>query len=112
MALLAPGTQLDALGSGETGVIPNDYKVSLRVDKPYISAVGTNDNKGHNMYTFKVEGKQAALISSKEDFEKALDNVNVVPNPYYGFSSYESGQFSNIVKILSLIHISEPTRPY
>jgi len=102
MPLMAAGTRLNSLGSGETGLIPNDYKVSLRVDKPYISYVGTNDNKGHNMYTFKVEGKSAGLIASKEDFEKALDNVNVVPNPYYGFSSYESGQFSNIVKISNL----------
>lgn len=102
MPLLASGTSLNPLGSGETGIIPNDYKVSLRVDKPYSVSVGTNDNKGHNMYTFKVEGKSAGNIASKEDFEKALDNINVVPNPYYGFSSYESGQFSNIVKISNL----------
>ncbi|MBK9271172.1 MAG: hypothetical protein IPM48_06215 [Saprospiraceae bacterium] len=102
MPLMAPGTKLDNLGSGETGLIPNEYKVSLRVDKPFIYSVGTNENNGHNMYTFKIDGKEAGLVASKEDFENALDNVNVVPNPYYGFSSYESGQFSNTVKISNL----------
>ncbi len=102
MPLMAPGTKLNAYGSGETGLIPNDYIVRLRVDNPYNPTVGTNQNLGHNMYSFKIEGKQAGAVATKEEYENALDNVNVVPNPYYGFSSYESGQFSNIVKITNL----------
>jgi len=31
-----------------------------------------------------------------------LDNINVVPNPYYGYSAYEISQFSNTVKITNL----------
>ncbi|HHB79928.1 MAG TPA: hypothetical protein ENK85_11905, partial [Saprospiraceae bacterium] len=34
--------------------------------------------------------------------ETALDEVNVVPNPYYGYSYYERSQFTNIVKISNL----------
>jgi len=28
--------------------------------------------------------------------------INVVPNPYYGYSAYETTQFTNIVKITNL----------
>jgi hypothetical protein len=32
----------------------------------------------------------------------ALDSIKVVPNPYYGFSQYETSQFTNTVKITNL----------
>ena len=32
----------------------------------------------------------------------ALETIRVVPNPYYGFSSYEASQLDNIVKITNL----------
>jgi hypothetical protein len=32
----------------------------------------------------------------------ALDQIRVVPNPYYGSSGYEDGQLDNIVKITNL----------
>ena len=34
--------------------------------------------------------------------EEALDKVLVVPNPYYAYSSYETGQLDNRVKITNL----------
>jgi hypothetical protein len=95
-------TDLNAYGSGETGLIPNDLTVRLRVDNPYQYAKGTNENLGHNLYEFSIQGKQADIVDTKSEVEVALDMVNVVPNPYYGFSAYETGQFSNIVKITNL----------
>ncbi len=102
MSALLPGAELDPLTSGPEGLIPNDLTIRLRVDNPYKYAVGTNENKGHNMYTFKVSGQQAVAAVKKDDYIDALENVNVVPNPYYGFSNYETGQFSNVVKITNL----------
>jgi flagellar hook assembly protein FlgD len=32
----------------------------------------------------------------------ALDSIKMVPNPYYGFSEYETSQFTNTVKITNL----------
>lgn len=32
----------------------------------------------------------------------ALDSIKAVPNPYYGYSQYETSQYSNIVKITNL----------
>ena len=33
---------------------------------------------------------------------EALDLINVVPNPYYAYSAYETRRFDNIVKITNL----------
>lgn len=88
--------------SYKDGLIPNDVIVRLRVDNPYQYAVGTNENKGHNLYSFSISGFEADLVVGQSEFTNALDNVNVVPNPYYGFSNYETGQFSNVVKITNL----------
>ncbi len=100
--LLNPSTKLDPLGNGTTGLIPNDLTVNLRVRNPYQYAVGTNDNNGHNLYRFTVSGKAPGTIAGKGAIEDAMNDVNVVPNPYYGFSNYEATQFQNIVKITNL----------
>ncbi len=34
--------------------------------------------------------------------DSIMSFINVVPNPYYGLSDYETDQFSNIVKITNL----------
>ncbi|MDQ3142971.1 MAG: hypothetical protein M3Q56_12075 [Bacteroidota bacterium] len=102
MPFLIPGTTLTPLGSSNTGLIPNDLRISLRVNNPYQYSVGTNENLGHNLYTFKIDSKQSSVVTDKSGYNSALENVNVVPNPYYGFSSYETGQFSNVVKITNL----------
>jgi len=99
MSALAPQAQLK---SYKDGIIPNDVTVRLRVQNPYQYALGTNENKGHNFYSFSIKGHEAQLVTKQDDYNHALDNVNVVPNPYYGFSSYETGQFSNVVKITNL----------
>ena len=38
----------------------------------------------------------------QEEYVGALANVNVVPNPYYAYSAYETSQFTNIIKITNL----------
>ncbi|MCC6754690.1 MAG: hypothetical protein IT266_11980 [Saprospiraceae bacterium] len=99
MSAAYPGARMKSYAEG---LIPNDLTVRLRVDNAYQHAIGTNENKGHNFYSFTVSGYEAGLVVDQDDFENALDNVNVVPNPYYGFSNYETGQFSNVVKITNL----------
>ena len=34
--------------------------------------------------------------------QKVIDNINIVPNPYYAFSEYEEGKRDNRVKITNL----------
>ncbi len=83
------------------GLIPEDMVVKLRVDNPYQVSTGTGAFDGYPTYRFKIEGKQAAELEAPE-VETALDQIRVVPNPYYGFSRDETSQFTNIVKLTNL----------
>jgi len=110
MPYIAPGESLNSVGEG---LIPNDLTVKVRVDNPYnaepnagnggfpTGPTGTGTNDFHPAYSFKLEGKVAA-DNVQADHDKALDLINMVPNPYYGFSDYETSQFTNIVKITNL----------
>ena len=102
MMQLFPLTSFTPLTNGPTGLIPNDMTVRLRVDNPYSALYGTGENMAHNMYSFKISGKQTEIVTTKDDYKGILDDINVVPNPYYGFSSYEQTVYSNIVKITNL----------
>ena len=90
-----------SLLSYQDGLIPNDLTVKLRVDNPYAVEVGTNTYSGYPTYEFEFSGNESEEISG-DQIPEALKKINVVPNPYYGFSSYETSQFTNTVKITNL----------
>lgn len=83
--------------------IPTDVRIELRVNSPYDIAPGLSNeiNEGRPTYTFSFDGK-APLTGVQDIANEALDNIRVVPNPYYGSSAYEDGQLDNIVKITNL----------
>lgn len=83
------------------GLIPEDVTVKLRANNPYEVKVGTGEYNGYPTYRFKLEGLQAEELDT-DGVETALDLINVVPNPYYGFSDYEISQFTTTVKITNL----------
>ena len=99
----------NAMLSPEEGLIPNTCRVRLRVAKPYAKSnpsggaqdAGGSINGWRNLYRFSTEGI-AAETNSSETLESALDNINIVPNPYYAFSSYEINKLDNRVKITNL----------
>ena len=96
--LLSPGSQLL---SYEDGIVPNDATIKLRVNNKYDFAEGTEDANGYPTYRFSVDGK-AAGDNDAAGIERELDMINVVPNPYYGFSSYEDSPLETNVKITNL----------
>lgn len=87
--------------SYKDGLIPDDVTVKLRVDNPYQNFRGTGEFRGYPTYRFQIQGEQATALDDK-GMNDALDLINVVPNPYYGFSDYEISQFVNTVKITNL----------
>lgn len=94
------------LRSYADGLIPrnNDAVVKLRVDNAYQTWYNDSDSNkktGHPRYRFKIDGRGRAELS-KIQVENALDSVKVIPNPYYGFSQYETSQFTQTVKISNL----------
>jgi hypothetical protein len=93
---MAPGFQLKPLSQG---LIPTETVVSLRVDNPY--QVRVNKGTGHPKYQFRISG-QAMQPLNDIQVANALDSIKAVPNPYYGFSQYETSSTSNVVKITNL----------
>jgi len=84
------------------GLIPNELTVKLRVDRPFGYAETASNDNGHPTYEFELVNKQARDVDGETELNSALDAINVVPNPYYGFSPYETSQFATTVKITNL----------
>ena len=104
----------NSLLSQANGVIPNDATIKLRVTNPFgfasvIDEEGSSTNNkydgakvgGYPTFEFTIEGASARALAANE-YEGALENVNVVPNPYYAYSAYERSEFDNTIKITNL----------
>lgn len=109
LVLPRPGREMLSYADG---LIPEDVIIKLRVDNPFNveqdnsflagdQRTGTSENNYHPLYRFKVENAEASDLD-QVGVEQALDEINVVPNPYYGFSDYEQASFDNIIKITNL----------
>ena len=108
MSLLATGEQMLPL---EDGLIPNDLTVKLRVENPYNLETAFNINAATAcvnfdtdqlpLYEFELNGLQAVDLT-QEPHDGILADVNVVPNPYYAFSSYEINRLDKAVKITNV----------
>lgn len=96
--------------SPEEGLVPNDCRIRLRVAKQYekyspsvidVDEVGGADNNWNPLYTFSTKNV-ATQIMSDSTLTEVLDIINVVPNPYYAYSMYETSKLDNRVKITNL----------
>ena len=99
-AILAPGEEF----------LSTDVRIRLNVEKPYKSYVDYNGgpgnidisrNGGLPLYKFGTQGFATQTYQSTVavDF---LEEINVVPNPYYAFSGYETSRLDNRVKFINL----------
>lgn len=92
------------------GIVPTDASFKLRATKPYnlekefdILTPSTSCKVigERSLYEFEIAGRTAQAVAVT-DGEEYLSEVNVVPNPYYAFSAYETSQFTKTVKITNL----------
>jgi hypothetical protein len=93
--------------------LSTEVKVELRVNKPYDSfytglsdysdyeVPGVDLTQGYPLYKFVTEGV-APVPKEDNEVEQDLDLISVVPNPYYGYSTYEQDQLDNRVKFVNL----------
>lgn len=78
--------------------IPTETRISLRVSQPFRDRVA---NPG-NVFTFSTRD-YAALVNQTSVAQKSLmSEVRIVPNPYYGHSSYEQSQLQQVAKLTNL----------
>jgi hypothetical protein len=94
----------------EEGLIPNDVRIKLRVAKAYekysptvYDVENTADAQNHwnPFYTFSTRSV-ATDTDIVAELENGLERINVVPNPYYAFSGYETSKLDNRIKITNL----------
>ena len=94
----------------DKGLIPNDLTVKLRVNNAYGMSKrysldterGCLTDGDLPVYELEFKGTESRQLATQEEYVGALANVNVVPNPYYAYSSYETSQFTNVIKITNL----------
>ena len=87
-----------------------DVKIRLRVGKAYNPGFTTSTdvvtgstpiNNNYPVYDFGTSDI-GTETNNANAASKALDLINVVPNPYYAYSGYEQATSDNIVKITNL----------
>jgi len=89
--------------SYEDGLIPEDVTYRLRVSTPLdVDQPSATENNGNPRYRFRLEGKAPQDNTTTEEIDEQLAQINIVPNPYYGFSNYEALPTSTIVKLTNL----------
>ncbi len=81
-------------------LLETDVKISVRLKKPYTENDVNGENNGRPMYQFTIDAP--TQLDDGDRLVSVLDNINVVPNPYYAFSAYETGKLDNRIKITNL----------
>ena len=114
------------LNSIEEGLIPTETRLKVRVAKPYAkyapllsegqidyAEVGSvldplnpdllseSVNDWYPMYEFEISGEQT-VNNDQQVAEDALSLINIVPNPYHAYNSYETSRIDNRVKFVNL----------
>ena len=83
--------------------LPTDTRIRIRVNSSYANRqlLDSPTNSGNPEFLFNTSN-----IATRTNIDtvgsSALETIRVVPNPYYGFSTYEASQLDNIVKITNL----------
>jgi hypothetical protein len=94
-----------------------DASIHLRVAKPYDTNYGSTTvnsktegslwanasqpTANYPMYSFSTNA-QAVQVGDETEAKNALSLINIVPNPYYAYSSYENNRLDNRVRITNL----------
>jgi hypothetical protein len=81
-------------------LLSSDVKISARVNRPYDERIVDGENLGFPLYGFSFDNP--SITSDGDRLISVIDNINVVPNPYYAYSEYETGKRDNRVKITNL----------
>src|SRR5690606_22756252 len=94
------------------GLIPTDTRIRIRVSRPYARYIPdgaqTLKNNGYPLFSFSTDAlvpKSLAEVDNKWNSDKKtlLDEIGVVPNPYYGYAAgYEQNRLDTRVRIINL----------
>jgi hypothetical protein len=107
-ALMKPGMSMK---SPQEGLVPSEVRLRMDVSKPYTiyadpfagytPSIPVVRNGGLPLYSFST-GESVAHTDVTDVGKSGLDLIGVVPNPYYGYSGYETTRLDNRVKFINL----------
>ncbi len=95
-------------------VLESDVSIDISIGRPYDryysydtvpgdpSAYGGDLNNHYPLYKFSTSNMVPRISTDDNVIESALDEIKVVPNPYYAYSAYETEPLDNRVKITNL----------
>ena len=91
-------------------VLETEARIKMRINKPYAeNTLNPGSNNGRPMYKFTIDETSGVQTDNLVQAESALDLINIVPNPYYAYNSYETGKLDTRVKITNLPEICNVT---
>lgn len=77
------------------------FNTDFEFEKESLNVVSVVANEGLPLYNFTTRGLEA-VVNVDSMKENVLSLINVVPNPYYAYSQYETGRLDNRIKIVNL----------
>jgi len=82
--------------------LPTQTRIRIRMNSAYSNrTLADGPNGGNPQFLFNTAN--IATRTYQDTIGKsAMETIRVVPNPYYGFSTYEASQLDNLVKITNL----------
>ncbi|MDX1444643.1 T9SS type A sorting domain-containing protein [Lishizhenia sp.] len=88
------------LNEGHT-LLESEATMRLRVNRKYEEYTATGDNNSLPLYGFSTRNF-ITEVNNTTALANVLDQINVVPNPYYAFSKYEADKLDKRVKFTNL----------
>ena len=78
-----------------------EARIRIRINKQYAEKDRTGINDSGPSFEWDMTGRSTEK-NNREALTSALDLINVVPNPYYAYSLYESNRLDNRIRITNL----------
>jgi hypothetical protein len=83
--------------SNTAGVISGSNAFAKESDDTLTNSANNN----YNLYSFNT-ADIFTEVNNADKMKSALDLINIVPNPYYAYSSYEKSRIESVVRITNL----------
>ena len=83
------------------GNVPGPYNQALPETGTIFRIVTTKPNQPGDTFSINTAGTEMTT-PTEEDIQRSLDRIAAVPNPYFGSSSYESGNLSSVIRFTNL----------
>ena len=107
--------EIESISVSDSVLIDNVWRQPASLGDVYYTSTiaGSNQNSpvsvdvtykkvNYPNYRFSTTNLAPSEFTSEQEVDSIVDLINIVPNPYYAYSTYEGGQLDNTVRITNL----------